>query len=60
VFPGIETVRITRPDEIQAGIERALACPGPCVVDVWVERTEDVRPMIPPGGSLADLIHDLE
>ncbi len=60
VFPGIETVRITRPDEIEGGIERALAHPGPCVVDVWVDRTEDVRPMIPPGGSLADLIHDLK
>ncbi len=60
VFPGIETVRITRPDDIQAGIERALAYPGPCVVDVWVERTEDVWPMIPPGGSLNDLIHAIE
>jgi acetolactate synthase-1/2/3 large subunit len=60
LFPGIETVRITRPDEIQTGIERALAYPGPCVVDVWVERTEDVWPMIPPGGSLADLIHAIE
>ena len=60
LFPGIETVRITRPDEIQTGIERALAYPGPCVVDVWVERTEDVRPMIPPGGSLNDLIHAIE
>ena len=60
VFPGIETVRITRPDDIQAGIEQALAYPGPCVVDVWVERTEDVWPMIPPGGSLNDLIHAIE
>jgi len=32
----------------------------PCVVDVWVERTEDVKPMIPPGGTLADMIHTLE
>lgn len=60
VFPGIETVRITRPGEICQGIERALAYEGPCVVDVWVERTEDVKPMIPPGGRLADMIHTVE
>jgi acetolactate synthase-1/2/3 large subunit len=60
VFPGIETVRITRPGEICEGIERALAYEGPCVVDVWVERTEDVKPMIPPGGRLADMIHTVE
>lgn len=60
VFPGIGTVRITRPDEIREGIERALAHDGPCVVDVWVERAEDVKPMIPPGGTLADLIHVIE
>ncbi len=60
VFPGIETVRITRPGEICQGIERALAYDGPCVVDVWVERTEDVKPMIPPGGRLADMIHTVE
>ena len=60
VFPGIETVRITRPGEICEGIERALAYEGPCVVDVWVERAEDVKPMIPPGGRLADMIHTVE
>ncbi|MCB1776264.1 MAG: biosynthetic-type acetolactate synthase large subunit [Candidatus Competibacteraceae bacterium] len=59
-FPGIETVRITRPDEIVHGIERALSHAGPCVVDVWIDRTEDVKPMIPPGGSLADMIHELD
>ncbi len=60
VFPGVETLRISRPEQIRPGIERALAHDGPCVVDVWVERTEDVRPMIPPGGSLAEIIHDLD
>ncbi|MCP5449898.1 MAG: biosynthetic-type acetolactate synthase large subunit [Gammaproteobacteria bacterium] len=60
VFPGIETVRIARPEQIRAGIERALAHDGPCVVDVWVDRTEDVKPMIPPGGTLADIIHDFD
>ncbi|MCP5158883.1 MAG: biosynthetic-type acetolactate synthase large subunit [Gammaproteobacteria bacterium] len=60
VFPGIETVRISRPDEMRAGIKQALAHDGPCVVDVWIDRTEDVKPMIPPGGTLADMIHDFD
>jgi thiamine pyrophosphate-dependent acetolactate synthase large subunit-like protein len=31
----------------------------PYVVDVWIDRTEDVMPMIPAGGSLDDIIYDL-
>jgi len=60
VYPGIHTLRITNTAEVRAGIERALEEDGPCVVDVWIDRTEDVKPMIPPGGSLADIIYDLE
>jgi len=60
VFPGIHTLRITKTEDVRAGIERALEEDGPCVVDVWIDRTEDVKPMIPPGGSLADIIYDLE
>mgnify|MGYP003441299799 CR=1 FL=1 len=29
---------------VERCVERALAYEGPCVVDVWVERTEDVEP----------------
>jgi acetolactate synthase-1/2/3 large subunit len=58
-FPGIRTLRVTRIEELKPALEQALSDDLPYVVDIWVDRTEDVRPMIPPGGSLDDLIYDV-
>jgi len=58
VFPGVETVRITRTDQVIPVLEKVLSDDKPYVVDVWVDRTEDVKPMIPPGGSLDEIIYD--
>jgi acetolactate synthase-1/2/3 large subunit len=57
VYPGIRTLRITKVADIVPGIEQALSDDDPYVVDVWVDRLEDVKPMIPPGGSLEDMIY---
>ena len=56
VYPGIKTLRIAKADEMTAGIAQALSDDQPYIVDVWIDRTEDVKPMIPPGGSLNDII----
>jgi len=58
VFPGINTLRITKTRDLTSGIERALSDKHPWVIDVWIDREEDVIPMIPPGGSLEDIIFD--
>lgn len=58
VYPGINTLRITRPDEVEPGIKKALSDDQPYIVDVWIDKHEDVKPMIPPGGSLDDIIAD--
>jgi acetolactate synthase-1/2/3 large subunit len=58
VYPGIKTLRLIRPEDVGPGIAQALGDDSPYVVDVWVGRTEDVRPMIPPGGALDDIIYD--
>jgi acetolactate synthase-1/2/3 large subunit len=58
VYPGIKTLRIAKAEDVEPGIEQALRDDRPYVVDVWIERTEDVKPMIPPGGGLSDIICD--
>jgi acetolactate synthase-1/2/3 large subunit len=57
VYPGIRTLRITKPADVAPTIERVLSDDSPYVVDVWVDRLEDVKPMIPPGGTLEDMIY---
>jgi acetolactate synthase-1/2/3 large subunit len=56
VYPGIKTLRITKTEDVTAGIEHVLGENKPYIVDVWIDRTEDVKPMIPPGGTLGDII----
>lgn len=53
---GIESFRVTKPDEVRPTLEKALATPGPVVIDCHVEKEENVFPMIPPGGTLNDTI----
>ncbi len=55
-YPGIDTLRITRKEDVRGGISKALNSPMPFIVDILVAKTEDVRPMIPPGGAINDLI----
>lgn len=55
-FPGIQASRITEKNELRPGIIKALKSDKPYLVDIRVNRTEDVRPMIPPGKSINDLI----
>ena len=42
-------MRIERPDEVKAGIEKAINTPGPVVVDLVVEREEHCFPIFPVG-----------
>jgi acetolactate synthase-1/2/3 large subunit len=58
VYPGLNTLRITRKEDVQPSIEMVLSNNEPYLVDVWIDKQEDVKPMIPPGGSLDDIIAD--
>ncbi len=53
---GITGIRIERPEEVKAGIEKAISTPGPVVVDVVVDREENCFPMIPAGAAIKDII----
>lgn len=54
---GVKSERVTNKDELVAAYGRMLADPDqPYLLDVIVEREENVYPMIPAGGSYKDII----
>jgi acetolactate synthase-1/2/3 large subunit len=53
---GAVGLRTERPGEVRAVIEKAIATPGPVVVDLVCAREENVYPMIPSGCSLKEII----
>ena len=46
----------TTPEELDAALGRAFAYEGPYVVDCRIDKDEFVLPMLPPGGSMDDII----
>ena len=49
-------IRIERPEEVKAGIEKAINTPGPVVVDIVVEREEMCLPVMPTGVGTVDVV----
>jgi acetolactate synthase-1/2/3 large subunit len=56
VYPRLKTQRIREHAALRDGIARALAEPGPVLVDVWVDKAENVLPMVRPGHTLDEMI----
>jgi acetolactate synthase-1/2/3 large subunit len=56
VYPRLETLRVKEPERLREVLEQALALPGPVLVDVWVDKAEDVLPMVLPGGRFDSMI----
>ncbi|NPV27318.1 MAG: biosynthetic-type acetolactate synthase large subunit [Firmicutes bacterium] len=54
---GAVGLRATRPDEVRPVLEQAMAVKDrPVIIDFVVDRTENVCPMVPPGGSLTNMM----
>ena len=53
---GATGYRATTPAEFEQAFEKALAVNGPVVIDTYIDKDEFVLPMLPPGGSIEDLI----
>lgn len=56
VYPRLRTMRLRDPATLREGLAAALAEPGPMLVDVWIDKAENVMPMIRPGHSLDQMI----
>ena len=57
---GLPGVRVTDKTQVVPTIKKAMAHPGPFLIDFRVEPEENVYPMVAPGASLADIIEDPE
>jgi len=56
VYPGLKALRARRPSELRATLMEALAQDGPVLTDIWVDKAENVFPMVPPGQRLEAMI----
>ena len=55
---GIRGVSVSTEDELKTAVEEAHAFDGPIVLDVHVDRVENVYPMIVPGTGVRTVIQD--
>jgi acetolactate synthase-1/2/3 large subunit len=53
---GAKGLRITRPDQIESAIGFAFSQNSPVVIDAVIDSDEKVLPMIPPNGTINDII----
>ncbi len=55
---GATGIRVMTDDEIRPAIEKARSIKGPVVIEFVVEPEANVYPMVPPGGSNSEMVHD--
>jgi len=55
---GATGMRIETPDQIDDVVKAAYEAGGPVVVDCIINEDDDVFPIIPPGGSVKDMIRE--
>lgn len=53
---GVKGLRVEKPGELKSAIKEMLDYKGPFVLDVWVEKEENVLPMVPAGRGLLEMI----
>jgi len=57
---GADGEAVTTPEQLDAALGRAFAYEGPYIIDCKIDKDEFVLPMLPPGGSMDDIITKLE
>ena len=53
---GAEGHRVTTPEEFEAAFAKAFEADGPVVIEALIDKDAFVLPMLPPGGSIDDII----
>lgn len=57
---GADGEAVSTPEELDAALGRAFKTEGPYIIDCKIDKDEFVLPMLPPGGSMDDIITKLE
>jgi acetolactate synthase-1/2/3 large subunit len=55
---GLPGLRVKRREEVVPAIKKAMAEPGPFLIDFKIEPEENVYPMVPPGAALSEVIEE--
>ena len=53
---GFKGATVEHPKELRAALERAVAEPGPFLLNVRVSPEENVYPMVPAGGAINEMV----
>ena len=53
---GLSGVRVSTAEEFRSAFETAMKHDGPYLIDLLIDKDELVLPMLPPGGSIDDII----
>ena len=57
---GADGMAATNLDELENALEKAFSYNGTFVIDCLIDKDEFVLPMLPPGGSMDDIMTELE
>ncbi|RGY98125.1 biosynthetic-type acetolactate synthase large subunit [Clostridium sp. AM58-1XD] len=58
---GAEGIRVTAPEDIEPALTRAQSSrKTPVIIEFLIGRETDVLPIVPPGGTLSDMILEME
>ena len=57
---GADGVTVSTPEELKSALEQAFSANAPFVIDAQINRDEFVLPMLPPGGSIDDIITNVK
>jgi len=52
----VKSLRVEKPSELKSAVKEMLDHDGPFVLDVWVEKEENVLPMVPAGRGILEMI----
>jgi acetolactate synthase-1/2/3 large subunit len=55
---GLTGIRVTRRDEVEAAVKRAMETKGTVVIDFVIESEANVYPMVAPGASITNMIEE--
>ena len=53
---GAKGIRVTKLDQLDKAVKDAFAAVGPVLIEAVIDQDEKVLPMIPPGGTIKDII----
>ena len=57
---GAKSFAIDNPESFRDAFKKASESDGPCLIEVLIDKDEFVLPMLPPGGSIEDIIVSID